>query len=162
MNKQSLSVTLSTLFGVGNFPKAPGTWGSIIAFLVYLVLPEMIFQNYIYQVCFAIFILLGTIISVFLTTNAEKVLGHDDGSIVIDEFFGYFIGVLFFKKSIFTGFFILLFFRFFDIRKPYPINLLQKLPKGWGIMLDDSLAGLFSAISYILILTIIRRFSWIF
>jgi phosphatidylglycerophosphatase A len=144
MNK---SVFYSTLFGIGNLPYAPGTWGSIVAFIVYLILPKSWFSTLSGQLFFFKTILLLSLISAYFVTKAEAELGHDHESIVIDEFYGYLISISLFPKSLLAGLLGLVLFRIFDIFKPEPINSLQRLPKGLGVMVDDLAAGLFSNIS---------------
>lgn len=141
MNK---SVFYSTLFGIGKVPFAPGTFGSIAAFLVYLLLPKSWFFSTGNQFIFFLIVFFFTIISVKIVSKAEEKLGHDHKSIVIDEFFGYFITVSLFSKSLLVGLLGLLFFRIFDILKPEPVDKLQNLPKGWGVMFDDFAAGLYA------------------
>lgn len=153
--KKSSSVYLSTLFGLGLFSKMPGTIGSFFAFLVYIILPQKWFAEAgIWQ--FFIILILLTFLSIPVLTKAEKKLGRDHGSMVLDEFFGYFFAVLFLPKTILLGFGAFILFRIFDIFKPYPINKLQKLPKGWGVMLDDILAGIYANICLQFIYLIIK------
>ena len=137
---RKICVFLSTCFGIGYFPKAPGTIGTLFAGCVYFILPDAFVYSKIY---FPIFLLFGSLISVFIASEAEKSLGHDNGKIIIDEFFGYLIAVAALPKTAFFLITSFILFRFFDIVKPLGINKIQKLPKGWGIMADDVLAGLF-------------------
>jgi phosphatidylglycerophosphatase A len=153
--KKSLSVYLSTLFGLGLFSKMPGTIGSFFAFLVYIILPHKWFVETGMWHFFIILIVL-TLLSIPVLTKAEKKLGRDHGSMVLDEFFGYFFAVLFLPKTILLGFGAFILFRIFDIFKPYPIYKLQKLPKGWGVMLDDILAGIYTNICLQFIYLIIK------
>jgi len=77
----------------------------------------------------------------------EKQTGKkDDQRIVIDEFVGMLITFYFVKPNfayLIIGFIL---FRLYDIYKPYPIKKIQNLPSGWGIMLDDILAGVYARI----------------
>lgn len=137
------SVFISTLFGTGYFPKAPGTAGTLVAAALYFVLPDNWFENGFYVISCLLFL---SLISVFFISKAEKKLGHDNGKIVLDEFLGFFFAVVFLPKTIFIiiGAFVL--FRFFDILKPEPVNVLQKFPAGWGVMADDIMAGIYANI----------------
>ena len=100
--------------------------------------------------------LLLTLAGIYLTTVTEKLLKKTDPSlVVIDEWVGQWITLL---PLVYLGrydFFLLIlglvFFRFFDIKKPLGIYQLQELPSGWGIMADDVLAGLYGAILLYLI-----------
>ena len=140
MNK--FSEYLSTLFGIGYFPKAPGTAGTLFAAIVYFALPDN-WQNPIFAL---MAILVGSLISVFFISKAEEGLGHDNGKIVLDEFWGYLIAVLFLPKTLVIIIAAFVLFRIFDILKPEPVDVLQKLPKGWGVMADDIMAGIYANI----------------
>lgn len=143
----NLSVIISTLFGVGYFPKAPGTAGTLIAALVYLLLPVKFFGSLENNIIFLICVLTLSLISVLFISKAEKKLGHDNNKIILDEFLGYFIAVVFLPKTVLIAVFAFILFRFFDISKPEPVNVLQKLPAGWGVMADDLMAGVYTNIS---------------
>ena len=139
MNK--ISIIISTLFGVGFFPRAPGTAGTLFALLAYYFLAVILQINWIILYSS---ILLISIISVFLINIAENELGHDSPKIVIDELIGYFIAVLFLPKNLFVLIIAFIIFRFFDIIKPEPVNISQKLPGGWGVIIDDVIAGIYT------------------
>lgn len=143
----NLPVIISTLFGAGYFPKAPGTAGTLIATLVYLLLPPKLFGSLENNIIFLICVLIVSLISVFFISKAEKKLGHDNNKIILDEFLGYFIAVVFLPKTVLIAVFAFILFRFFDISKPEPVNVLQKLPAGWGVMADDLMAGVYTNIS---------------
>ncbi len=139
---KKISIYISTLFGIGYFPKAPGTAGTLFAAMVYFILPEKWLGN-IYLIFSILFL---SLISVLFISKAEKKLGHDNGKIVIDEFFGYFVAMMFLPKSLLILSLAFILFRIFDIFKPEPVNVLQKLPKGWGVMADDIMAGIYTNI----------------
>jgi phosphatidylglycerophosphatase A len=141
--------------GIGNIPFAPGTFGSIAAFLVYLALPKVWFADISNQIHFFISVLILSMASVYFVSKAESKLGHDHKSIVIDEFFGYFITVSLLPKSMLVGIIGLVLFRIFDIFKPEPVDWIQRFPKGWGIMLDDLVAGVYGNIGLQLIMRIL-------
>jgi len=143
----NLPILFSTLLGAGYFPKIPGTAGTLIAAMVYLLLPIKLFGSLINNVIFLISILTLSLISVFFISKAEKKLGHDNNKIVLDEFLGYFVAVVFLPKTVLIAVFAFILFRFFDIFKPEPVNILQKLPAGWGVMADDLMAGIYTNIS---------------
>ena len=87
-------------------------------------------------------IAIGTVAS----SEAEQVLGKKDpGCIVIDEFAGYLVAMAFVPRepALIAAAFVL--FRFFDILKPWPIKKLEKIKGGWGVMVDDLVAGLFTS-----------------
>ncbi len=143
---KKLSVYFATIFGIGYFPFAPGTIGTLFAALIYYALPSGFFKTSYDNFIVAIILIGLSLIGVVITTKAEETLGHDDGKIIIDEFVGYFVTVLFLPKSLLLAIYAFIFFRIFDIAKPQPIYKIQSLPKGWGIMSDDIVAGIFGNI----------------
>jgi phosphatidylglycerophosphatase A len=142
---------LATGFGVGYSPVAPGTLGTLIAIPVYYFLSEI--PSPLYEITLIAFFFL----SVWISENAEIFFGKkDDQRIVIDEIMGFLITMLWVPKTIrfiIIGFFL---FRVFDILKPFPIRRLEKrLKGGFGVVLDDVAAGVYSNI----ILQIISYFT---
>lgn len=130
-----IAKAVATVAYVGYAPIAPGTMGSAVAAAVYWILPEL---NTSISVATVLFLLL---VGIWASSQAEEVYGRDASRIVIDEFAGFFIAVLFLPKTLVVailGFFI---FRFFDIVKPYPIRLAENIKGGIGVMADDVLAG---------------------
>ncbi|TSA38446.1 MAG: phosphatidylglycerophosphatase A [Methylococcaceae bacterium] len=126
-------------FGAGLAKKAPGTWGTLVAVPIYL----LIVQNfYLFSFC----TILACCVGVWICGNAAEKLGeHDFSGIVWDEIAGFLVTMLFVPCSwtaVFMGFIV---FRFFDILKPWPISVLDRHVKGgFGIMIDDICAGVFS------------------
>ena len=148
---------IATLGGLGKIPIAPGTFGSIFAWFVFIFLSHYI--NMIF-LTFAV-----GIFSVWICEKITKDLViKDHKSIVIDELVGTWISllpVLFiaddrYERIIYAAIALIL-FRFFDILKPFPISFFDKEYKnGLGIVLDDVIAGIFSGIlSVILIILLI-------
>ena len=132
----------ATGFGVGYSPLAPGTLGTLIAIPVYYFLSEI--PPPVYEITLIGFFFL----SVWISENAEIFFRKkDDRRIVIDEMMGFLITMLWIPKTIYfilIGFFL---FRFFDILKPFPIRYLEKGFKGgFGVVLDDVLAGVYANI----------------
>ena len=129
---------IATLGFIGFLPHAPGTFGSVAGLLFILLLrPDNVFLLLILIVVFAV--------GVVSSHAAEQVLGKDSGHIVIDEFFGYMISVLFIPNSIGYLMAAFILFRVFDIVKPSPIREMEKMfSGGLGIMMDDLLAGVFT------------------
>ncbi len=133
---------LATGFGVGYSPLAPGTMGTLIAIPIYYFLSTI--PSPIYETTLIAFFFL----SVWISENAEIFFGKkDDPRIVIDEMMGFLITMLWLPKTIFlvvAGFFL---FRFFDILKPFPIRRIEKRWRGgYGVVLDDILAGIYANI----------------
>ena len=131
--------TLATGLGFGYSPIAPGTAGSLLAVLCAFFL---INGNMLWLIIATVVI---TIIGTMSSTFVEKDLGKEDPSIVVvDEVAGMWISLLFLPVTpwIYGAAFLL--FRIFDVLKPYPINSLQKLDGGLGIMMDDVVAGIYT------------------
>ena len=137
---KSLAKIPATLFFIGYCPFAPGTVGTVAALIVYLVLPEK-FVNSSY---FFLFPLLLFLPSVYLCGKAEKSMKKDDQRIVLDEFVGYFVSMVFLPKGFWLALIGFILFRFFDIVKIPPVNDLQGLKGGWGIVMDDVMAGIYA------------------
>lgn len=134
---------LATLGPVGHLPKAPGTWGSAAA----VILAPFVFLPFSPLVRTLILLaVLGA--GVWASTAAERTMGRKDpGCVVIDEVLGQWITYLPFSIlpawQVMAGF---LFFRLFDVAKPFPIRRVERLlPSGWGVMLDDVIAGIYAA-----------------
>ena len=138
----------TTLFGIGYSPIAPGTIGSIfsIVFLYFLIK----FVSYSFLVIIFLIILFTSLKLIEKYSNLLK--SHDSSTIVIDEFLGIFLIILFYDYLKFTNDFImflliLILFRFFDILKIFPINWVDKnIKNSFGVVLDDLLAGVYSII----------------
>jgi phosphatidylglycerophosphatase A len=129
-------------FGSGLSPIMPGTFGTLVAIPFYLLFAQFSWLTYF------IILILTTIFGIWICDQASKNLGeHDYPGIVFDEMVGYWLTMLacpFDWKWILLGF---LYFRLFDIVKPWPIRVIDKQVKGGlGIMLDDILAAVFAAV----------------
>ena len=138
MLRKELSEWLATCFKIGHLPIAPGTWGSLAA-----VIGWWLWLQYLDPLVFIVLIITIFIIGVFATNIIIDHTGEKDPSrVVIDEVSGQWLGLLMLPDGALyiAGAFIL--FRFLDILKPWPIRQLEQFPKGWGVMLDDMLAGL--------------------
>lgn len=134
-------------FGAGLSPFAPGTLGTLVAIPLYLILVQLSWPMYGWLVFITFFV------GVKLCDITGKRLGvHDYGGIVWDEFVGFWITMFlipFTWQNVVIGFFV---FRFFDIIKPYPIGWLdKKVSGGFGVMIDDVLAGIYSMLTMLLI-----------
>ncbi|MEE4242017.1 MAG: phosphatidylglycerophosphatase A [Desulfopila sp.] len=138
-----LIMALATGLYAGKLPKAPGTWGSLVAFLPWLLLKDLPLPIYVGAI--AASLLLGF----FVAGSAEKILDQPDaGSIVIDEIVGMFIALTLAPDHLAAWILGFLLFRFFDIRKPYPISWFDRhIHGGAGIMLDDVIAGIYACLS---------------
>lgn len=137
-----LSKIFSTVFGFGYFPVAPGTLTSLAAIFLY--------KFYINRLHWTFYLVL--LLSLFLagvwssSKLAHDLNRNDPRCIVIDEAVGQLLVLFRLNPSWFTLLLGFILFRFFDIVKPFPIKRVEYFPKGWGIMLDDVVAALYSGI----------------
>lgn len=130
---------VATLMGIGYFPLAPATAASVIlCFIIWFLFKHPLTYGA------AAFSLL--IIGIWTSSKLECFWGVDNRKIVIDEAVGIIITLFLVPHRILFFAVGFLLFRFFDILKPYPINISQHLPKGWGVMVDDIIAGIYSNI----------------
>ncbi len=156
-NKLNPYTFFATFFGIGFLPGMPGTWGSLAAFGLYFLLPATALIGSGLWFSVPLFVLF-CLFAVWVSTQAEKTLGHDHGSIVIDEVCGYYLSVFLLPHSWLIGLYGLVLFRVFDIAKPFPVNRSQNLPRGWGVVTDDLIAGLYANILLQILLKIYPKF----
>jgi phosphatidylglycerophosphatase A len=129
-------------FGSGLAAKAPGTFGTLAAVPIYWLIQDLSWPLY------GIWLVITFALGVYWCDRASRQLGvHDHRGIVWDEFVGYWITMFLAPKTwlyMLLGFIL---FRVFDILKPWPINWLDReLSGGFGIMIDDVLAGIYALI----------------
>ena len=154
MNKK-IGKLIVTMFGVGLIKYFPGTFASLITSSIYYIF-YTIKINYLFLILVNFFLF---VYSVWMINNLKDEFEEiDSKEIVIDEFLGQSIPILFFYIIFYEGsvsntfFFIIVFlsfvgFRFFDILKPYPINHVDKnMKNGFGVILDDIIAGFLTLI----------------
>jgi phosphatidylglycerophosphatase A len=127
-------------FGSGLAPKAPGTFGTLAAVPLYLLLAQLSLPLYL------LVLVASFALGIYLCGKTADDLGvHDHPGIVWDEFVGFWITMLAAPAGwlwLLLGFVL---FRLFDIWKPWPIRVLdEKVESGLGIMLDDVLAGVYA------------------
>ncbi|MFH1481761.1 MAG: phosphatidylglycerophosphatase A [Pseudomonadota bacterium] len=140
---EKVALCLSTWFGVGLLPAAPGTFGTLAA------LPLVLLLKYLGVFVEEIVTILFIPLSVWASELSRKSMNRDDPSeVVIDEVAGLFLTFFLLPVSWLTvcaGFFL---FRLFDILKPFPIRWLdQTIRGGIGIVFDDLLAGIYANLS---------------
>jgi phosphatidylglycerophosphatase A len=136
-------------FGSGLAPKAPGTFGTLAAIPVYFLMAPLSWPLYL------LLIILSFVFGIYVCDRASQMLGvHDHGGIVWDEFVGLWITLFLIPFEwhwLLLGFVL---FRFFDIIKPFPIKWLDKKVKGgFGIMIDDVIAGIFAWVVLMIIVS---------
>ena len=132
--------SIATVFGVGYCPVAPGTAATVVGVIIVYCLGNHLA---VFTVLLLVLLFLGIVTSGLI----EKQLNEKDPGIAcIDEVVGVMValwGLPLIWPVIICGFFL---FRAFDMFKIYPINKLEALPGGWGIMLDDCMAGVYTNI----------------
>ena len=139
---RSPTLLLAFGFGSGLSPKAPGTMGTLAAIPLWWLLAQLPLTSYLIVVSIA------AVVGIAICGRAADQMGvHDHGGIVWDEFVGFWIAMAALPitwQSVILGFVL---FRVFDIFKPWPISWLDKrVSGGFGIMIDDVIAGLAAAV----------------
>jgi phosphatidylglycerophosphatase A len=151
----TLRTWLACGFGLGFAPLAPGTVATAallvpVRYAGLLPLPSQM----------AVFVpitvaLVVVVLGVYLGSHAETQLGHDASSIVIDEFAGFLIAVQMLPKEWPELILVFALFRLFDILKPFPAGVAQRLPGGYGVVADDIIAGVYANLAARLVLAIV-------
>ncbi len=143
MSRSRFATWIATGFGAGYLPIAPGTWGSVLAaalaVVLFLTLPEW------YRIGLWSGLAVSSVAGVVSASSVASHVGDSDPSIVvIDEIAGQFMTLIWLPAApipLLCGF---LLFRIFDIVKPFPARASERLPGGWGIMADDWIAGFYA------------------
>lgn len=164
---KKLILLISTCFGIGKLPVAPGTFGSLIGLLLFFVFLSV--QN---LTVFIVGTILFVAISVYFCGIAESLLNEKDPSrVILDEvvavpicYIAWIIllisknrefpaaNLFLMKKNLLILIGIFITFRLLDALKPFPINYIQRLPGGWGIVADDVLAAIMTNLIWVVIL----------
>jgi len=137
-----IAYLIAIFFGAGRFPKAPGTAGSLASLLIFA---PIVLTDTSWSVRFVITALI-TVIGIWACNRSlSRFDSEDPKPIVIDEVAGMGCTLLICGPGVLNLFFGFLLFRFFDILKPWPIRVIDKqIHGGFGIMLDDIVAGIFA------------------
>ncbi len=148
ITKDKIIKVLATGFGAGLSPVMPGTAGTLVGVLICLAFLPL---HWIFRFLF-VAALVG--VAVYVSGRAEKIYGKkDDQRIVIDEIAGFLLAMLPVAINFLNLAFAFVLFRIFDIWKPYPLRKFQEFPGGWGVVVDDIGAGIYTA-AILLILVI--------
>ena len=139
MTLRRLGVFIATCAHIGYAPFAPGTFGSAAGLVIYYLVRRQ--ASTMFELA-AIGIVL--VVALWSANEAEHHFGGiDPGPVVIDEVLGMLMTLAFHPVNVFgalTGFFI---FRVLDVVKPWPARRLELLPGGFGVVLDDAMAGVY-------------------
>jgi phosphatidylglycerophosphatase A len=147
----------------GYIPWASGTFGTLVGLLIYFFIPGT--EN---PVVLGAMSVVGFFVGVWTSARVAEIVGHrlthsaeaakkifqkgehdvaDPSIVVIDEIVGIWITLLFLPKTLPVMLIGFVAFRAFDIIKPQPASALERIPNGWGIMLDDLFAGIYANIA---------------
>jgi phosphatidylglycerophosphatase A len=137
---------IATFFGAGLGKPGPGTWGSVTAVFIWAAFawglhpaPQKLLIALLAGI--ALTLLLGIPAATIVARESGR---HDPQFVVVDEVAGQWIALLGSHANWHHALIALVLFRLFDITKPFPVRQLEKLPEGWGIVLDDVGAGLYA------------------
>lgn len=139
--KNNVFHTFVTLGPIGYLPYAPGTYGSALACVLLYFLPS-VFAHPLFVFIF--------IVVTLIVLNNLAFEGKDPRYIIIDEVAGMFVTMTGHNITLFSLLAGFVLFRFFDIKKPYPIKRVETLRQGYGIVGDDVVAGVFANIIIII------------
>lgn len=134
---------IASIFGIGYIRKGGGTVAAAFAVLLWWLLFHNYGTQFAWQLVLAVAV---TALGIWAGNKVEPYWGKDSYRVVIDEVAGMFVSVLFIPidwKWLLAGFVL---FRFFDIAKPLYIRRMEAFKGGWGVMLDDVLAGIYANI----------------
>lgn len=146
-----LSIIIATGLFTGYLPVAPATFSCAISIVIwYFILP--------FRAAYIVLGLLLFVLGLLVSGRLEKDWGKDPRRVVVDEYATLLLPLYFTPRAILPLAIVFLLFRFFDIVKPPPIRMLERLRGGWGIMLDDLLAAGYTT----LIVFLLRSFGLIF
>ncbi len=141
----SPGTVVATVFGAGYIPIAPGTAGSLVSAGLFLALRQTMFINSVLCVCFLVLGYWGC-------SAGRHKWGEDPSKVVIDEFVGCWISCM----AVPVGWGVIgiaaafVLFRVFDIFKPWPVSVFDRMKSAAGILLDDVAAGIMAALVILL------------
>ena len=136
--KVKISELIGTVFFIGKLPLAPGTWGSAFALLIwYLISPSI--ESPLFLLITLVLFFIGVAVSQVLIDDWKE---DDPSVIIIDEWVGQWIGLWLVPHDIVWGLVSFFWFRVFDILKPGPVQKMDDIKSGIGVMMDDAVAGI--------------------
>lgn len=154
-------VILSTGFGTGFVPGAPGTVGAFLALAIWYVIYLFVSSSALLWITIGL-IVVTTVVGAWTSKVMEKYWGEDPRTVVIDEFVGTWIPLLVAAvpgnklTTAILAFFGFALFRIIDITKPLGCRKMERFGNGWGVMLDDVLAG-----TYALLIMLAVRWAFV-
>jgi phosphatidylglycerophosphatase A len=137
---ERLAYFIATAGFVGRVPIAPGTAGTVAGLAIYAMV--RLWGGIEAE---TVAIVLTFVLGIWSAQVAERLLGgKDPGPVVIDEVLGMLITVAFLDVNVLGGLVGFCLFRIFDVIKPFPAARLEHLPGGFGVMMDDAMAAVYS------------------
>lgn len=134
-----IALILATWFGFGLAPVASGTFGTLAA------VPLILLLNYFGEWYGAFALVVVIVVAIWASDRTQELLGRTDPSeVVIDEVAGFLVTMLLLPTSLVNVVLGFVLFRFFDIVKPWPVRQTERLKGGFGIVVDDLLAGVYA------------------
>ena len=137
-----------SLFYSGYFKIYPGTFGTIISILI--LFPIIKYKILSFEIIISVFVIIFFLSLFFIRRFSQFTNSHDSGIIVIDEFIGVYLIFIFYdyifiNNDLITIILIFILFRFFDISKVFPANIIdKKMNNALGVLLDDIIAGVYT------------------
>ena len=164
---KTLNYLFVTCFGIGSFRYAPGTITSLVTavFLFSLFHIINLSSNIILFILVLVFIYSFYAVSHYIKNNENK----DPKEVVVDEFIGQSIPIYLYEVShgtindsqeaVLFYLYIFILFRYFDIKKPFPVNFFdKKFKNSFGVIFDDVVAGLYVVLTLIIFMVIKSKF----
>lgn len=142
----------TSCFGLGRLPVAPGSFGSLPPVFIFILLHHFGASAASISIVLALMVLAGSFVCILFSPAVTKLTGKKDpAEIVIDEFAAQAAALLIAgavpgELALVTAAAAFLLFRLFDILKPWPLKAIEKLPAGWGILLDDLGGGVYAGL----------------
>lgn len=130
---------IATGFYIGRIPFAPATFGSLLAIPIAIITSR---NPLISLIAVIILFFLAVLSSDYMYAHLGQ---RDPKVVVIDEVVGFYISLIWFKPTFYNIVFAFLIFRILDILKPFPAKNVENLNGGWGIVMDDVVAGIYTA-----------------
>ena len=164
---RTINYLIVTFFGLGTIRYAPGTVTSLVTTIFFYSLFHIInlSSNIILMVLIVIFIYSFYAVTEYIKNNDDK----DPKEVVIDEFIGQSIPIYLYeishglsknpREAIIFYLIIFILFRFFDIKKPFPVNIVdKKFKNSFGVILDDVVAGFYVVLTLIIFMVVKSKF----
>ena len=164
---KTLNTLFVTMFGLGKLPKIPGTFGSLATIIILYVLFHKInlSSNLLLIGLIVIFIFSFLAVETHIKDSENK----DPKEVIIDEFIGQSIPIYLYEishgtvkesqEAVLFYLYIFILFRYFDIKKPFPVSFFdKKFKNSFGVIMDDVVAGLYVVLTLIIFMVIKSKF----